>query len=419
MRIPVEYHIALKYLLAKRKQTFISIITFISVAGVAVGVMALVIVLAVMGGFQRELKDRILGATAHIHVTSFEGAIDSPAKAIETVRKVPGVAAATPYVFSQVMVSTNAGATGAVLRGIDPETVGDVTRLPRDLRMGRLSDLARRTKGDLPGAILGKELAANLGAGLGDVVEILIPNGAITPLGAFPRAERFRVAGIFESGMFEYDSSFVYTDLVETAKMLGLDGRITGIEVRVHDVYAAAKISKEIRVALSPGVANGEIGDYYAKDWMQSNKNLFSALELEKTVMFIILVLIVMVAAFNIISTLIMVVMEKTRDIAILMTMGATRRTIRRIFAFEGLAIGLAGTAIGIGLGVLLCVLLKKYQFIKLPSDVYYIATLPVDLDPMTLLLVAGSSVLICFLATLYPSAQAAKIRPAEAIRYE
>ncbi|MBI5419419.1 MAG: lipoprotein-releasing ABC transporter permease subunit [Deltaproteobacteria bacterium] len=411
MRLPVEYYIALKYLLAKRKQTFISIITIISVAGVTVGVMALIIVLAVMSGFEKELKDRILGATAHVHVTSLEGSISDPFPLARRIKAIQGVAGTSPYVFSQMMISSGTASAGGVLRGVDAATVGDVTRLPRDIRSGSLEALSPKSDSVLPGAVLGKELAGNLGVSIGDVVEILVPGGNVTPLGSFPRVKRFRVGGISESGMYEYDATFAYVSMEEAGGMLGMDGRATGIEVKVDDVYAAARMAALIR---------SELGyPYWAKDWMQTNRNLFAALRLEKVVMFIILVLIVMVAAFNIISTLIMVVMEKTRDIAVLMTMGATKKTIRRVFALEGLLIGVAGTALGTSLGGILCHLLRRYQFIRLPSDVYYISTLPVSLEPWNILLVSGSSVLICFVATLYPSMQAARIEPAEAIRYE
>jgi lipoprotein-releasing system permease protein len=411
LRLPVEFYIARKYLLAKRKQTFISIITFISIGGVTVGVTALIIVLAVMSGFERELKDRILGSTAHAHVTSLNGSIEKPFAAAEKVRKVEGVVAASPYIFTQMMIASGSGAVGGVLRGVDTATIGDVTRLRSDIRVGRLEDLHRRTEDGLPGVILGKELAGNLAVGLGDVIEILVPGGTITPLGAFPKTARFRVVGVSESGMYEYDATFAYVAFEEAGRLLGMDGRATGVEVRVKDIYAAADVSQRIRSALGY--------PFWAKDWMQSNRNLFSALKLEKVVMFVILVLIVMVAAFNIISTLIMVVMEKTKDIAILMTLGATRRTIRRIFAIEGLIIGVAGTSVGTALGALLCTLLQRYRFIRLPSDVYYISTLPVSLDGATILLVVASSILICFLATVYPAVQASRVEPAEAIRYE
>lgn len=411
MALPVEYFIGLKYLLAKRKQTFISIITAISISGVAVGVMALIIVLAVMNGFEREVKDRILGATAHVHVTSLEGSVADPFALARRVDAMDGVIAASPYLFSQVMISSGTASTGAILRGVDIPTIGKVTRLPRDIRKGKLEDLAKKTASGLPGIILGKELAANLGVSPGDLVEILVPGGNITPMGAFPGIARFRVAGISESGMYEYDSSFTYVSLEEAGRLMGMEGRATGVEVKVGDIYQAGRIATRIREELGY--------PYWAKDWMQSNRNLFSALKLEKVVMFIILVLIVMVAAFNIISTLIMVVMDKTRDIAVLMTLGATRKMVRKIFALEGLLIGLAGTVAGSILGTLLCYLLRRYEFIRLPSDVYYISTLPVDLSPEILILVGASSILICFLATLYPSRQASLIDPAEAIRYE
>jgi lipoprotein-releasing system permease protein len=310
-----------------------------------------------------------------------------------------------------MMISSGVAASGGVLRGVDVDTIGEVTRLPRDIRRGSIEALRRKDPAGLPGILLGKELAGNLGVSIGDVVEILVPGGNVTPLGTFPRVTRFRVGGISESGMYEYDATFAYVSLPEAGRLMGMDERGTGIEVKVQDIYSAGKVAARIRSSLGY--------PFWAKDWMQSNRNLFSALKLEKVVMFIILVLIVMVAAFNIISTLIMVVMEKTRDIAVLMTMGATRKTIRRVFALEGLIIGIVGTGLGTALGAGLCDLLRRYQFIRLPSDVYYISTLPVLLDPANILLVSGSSVLICFLATLYPSGQAARIDPAEAIRYE
>ncbi|MGE5663521.1 MAG: lipoprotein-releasing ABC transporter permease subunit [Deltaproteobacteria bacterium] len=411
MRLPVEYYIGLKYLLAKRKQTFISIITVISVAGVSVGVMALIIVLAVMSGFEKELKTRILGATAHVQVISLDGSIGDPFPLAERVRGMQGVAAASPYVFSQVMISSGTAASGGVVRGVDPATAGDVTRIAQDIRPGSLGNLAVKAAGGLPGTILGRELAKHLDVTVGDVVEIMVPGGNLTPLGAFPRVVRYRVVGFAESGMYEFDSTFAYVSFDEAGRLMGMEGRATGIEIRVNDIYAAGDVAARIRSALGY--------PYWAKDWAQTNRNLFSALKLEKTVMFIILVLIVFVAAFNIISTLIMVVMEKTRDIAVLMTLGATRRSIRRIFALEGIAIGVVGTALGTVLGWLLCELLRRYQFIKLPSDVYYISTLPVSLEVANFLAVGVISILICVVATLYPARQASRVDPAEAIRYE
>lgn len=411
MRVPIELHVAMKYLLAKRKQTFISIISCISVGGVAIGVMALIIVLAVMSGFEKELKSRILGATAHVDVTSLEGSIVNPSLIAEAVRKTDGVVSASPYVISQMMISSGVGSVGGVFRGVDIETSGGAAKLADDLRSGKIEDLRRPENGGLPGIILGKELAASLAVRDGDIVEVLVPGGSITPLGAFPKTARFRVTGTSESGMYEFDATFAYILFEEAGLLLGIPGRATGIEVKVKDIYAAAEIAGRLRSTLGY--------PYWAKDWMQKNRNLFSALKLEKIAMFIILVLIVMVAAFNIISTLIMVVMEKTKDIAILMSLGATRGTIRRIFALEGFIIGVAGTLLGAVLGGILCYILRKYEFIHLPSDIYYITTLPVNLELGTVLLIVVSSITICFLATVYPASQASRVDPAEAIRYE
>jgi lipoprotein-releasing system permease protein len=411
VKLPVEYYVALKYLLAKRKQTFISIITVISVAGVAVGVMALILVIGVMSGFERELKDRILGATAHVHVTSLEGSLPDPRSLEKRVRSIPGVVGASPYVFTQMMISSGTAQAGGVLRGVDIGTVGDVTGLPRDIRMGSLEGLKAPTAEGLPGVILGKELAGNLGTTVGDIVEVLVPGGSVTPMGAFPRVKRFRVTGIMESGMYEYDSTFAYVDIGEAAALLGMEGRASGIEVKVDDIYEANRTAARIRSTLGY--------PFWAKDWMQTNKNLFSALWLEKVVMSVILVLIILVAAFNIISTLIMVVMEKTRDIAIMMTMGATRKSIRRIFALDGILIGVAGTVTGASVAAFLTFLQRKFQIVRLSSEVYYISTLPISFEAGNVLLICVCSVMICFLATLYPAGQAARVDPAEAIRYE
>src|SRR5512145_1007577 len=373
--------------------------------------MALIIVLAVMSGFEKELKNRILGATAHVQVISLDGSIGDPFPLADRIVGVQGVAAASPYVFSQVMISSGTAASGGVLRGVDPATAGNVTRLAQDIRPGSLGSLAAKAAGGLPAAILGRELAKHLEVTVGDVVEIMVPGGNLTPLGAFPRVVRYRVVGFAESGMYEFDSTFAYVSFEEAGRLMGIAGRATGIEVRVNDIYAAGEVAGRIKETLG--------FPYWAKDWAQTNRNLFSALKLEKTVMFIILVLIVFVAAFNIISTLIMVVMEKTRDIAVLMTLGATRRSVRRIFALEGIIIGVVGTVIGTILGWLLCELLRRYQFIHLPSDVYYISTLPVSLEAANFLAVGVISILICVVATLYPARQASQVDPAEAIRYE
>ena len=411
-----ELFICLRYLKAKRKQTFISLITLISIGGVMVGVTALIVVLAVMNGFKEDLRDKILGVTSHVVISRFDGPMAGYRDVTGEVEKIPGVTAATPFIYSQVLISSGQAVSGAVLRGFDPETAGKVISLPRNLRGVDLEEFGRGEEPPdqqgLPPIILGSELAKNLGVARGDALTVISPLGRLTPLGQVPRSQVFRVAGIFESGMYEYDSSLAYVPLATAQSFLGLDDKVTGIELRVEDIYQAD------RIARSAGKLLGGF-PFWSRDWMSMNRNLFSALKLEKIVMFIILTLIILVAAFNIISTLIMVVMEKTRDIAILKSMGARNQSIMAIFVIEGLVIGLVGTLLGLAGGFGLCKLLATYQFVQLPRDVYYISTLPVKLDALDVTLTALAAIVISLIATLYPAWQASRLEPAEAIRYE
>ena len=409
-----ELFIGLRYLKAKRKQTFVSLITIISIAGVTVGVTALIVVLAVMNGFKEDLRVKILGVTSHVVISRFEGNIANYEQVEAKVEKVSGVVAATPFIYTQVMISSGQAISGVVLRGIDPKTAGKVINLTKNLRVGSLKDLAAedRLSGGTPGIILGNELARNLGVSQGEPVTVISPLGRLTPLGQVPRSQTFRVTGIFDSGMYEYDSTLAYVSLSAAQRFLGIGDRVTGIEVRVSDIYEADRLAKAISKVLGGY-------PYWSRDWMRMNKNLFSALKLEKIVMFIILTLIILVAAFNIVGTLTMVVLEKTRDIAILKSMGATSRSIMKIFMIEGAIIGLVGTILGLLGGFALCALLATYKFVELPQDVYYISTLPVKMDPVDVALIAVAAMVISLAATLYPAWQASRLDPAEAIRYE
>jgi lipoprotein-releasing system permease protein len=424
--MPYELFIGLRYLKAKRKATFISIITVISTAGVALGVMALIIVLAVMTGFEEDLKEKILGTNAHIVVLKSNGGIADYAGLLEKLKGVEGVVAATPFIYNQVMLSTGKNVSGVVLRGVETKTDTQVTNLSKAMIEGKLAELDKPVPSPLagsdpakPGVIIGKELAKHLNLYLGDTVSVISPLGHITPLGMIPKMKQFRVAGIFNTGMFEYDSTLAYVALGEAQSFLGMDDTVTGIQLKVADVYKTGEIARKI---------NRELGfPYYARDWMQMNKNILFALKTEKMVMFIILTLIVLVAAFGIASTLFMVVMEKTKDIAILKSMGATGGSIMRIFVLEGLIIGVIGTVIGVLGGLLVALNLEPIVgfiqrltgFELFSKDVYYLDRFPSLVIPGDVLLISITAVLISFVATLYPSWQASRMAPAEALRYE
>jgi lipoprotein-releasing system permease protein len=424
--MPYELFVGLRYLKAKRKSTFISIITVISTAGVALGVMALIVVLAVMTGFEEDLTEKILGTNAHIVVLKSNGEMADYKELMGKLKGLGGVTAATPFIYNQVMLSTGRNVSGVVLRGIETKSDIQVTNLSRSMIEGKLSDLDKGpaapvagSEPPLPGVVIGKELAGHLNLYLGDTVNVISPLGNITPLGMIPKMKRYRVTGIFNTGMFEYDSTLAYVALGEAQSFLGMGDTVTGIQLKVTDVYKTGDIVRNI---------NRNIGfPYYARDWMQMNKNILFALKTEKMVMFIILTLIVLVAAFGIASTLFMVVMEKTKDIAILKSMGATGNSIMRIFVLEGLIIGVTGTLVGVMGGLLVALNLEPivgfvqrvtgFEFFS--KDVYYLDRFPSLVIPGDVLLISVTAVIISFLATLYPSWQASRMAPAEALRYE
>jgi len=405
-----ELFLSIRYLRAKRKQAFISVITVISVLGVMIGVMALVVVLSVMNGFRADLMSKILGVKSHLLVLNYKGAFNDYKRVAGRVGQVEGVVATTPFIHSQVMVNRSGNVSGAILRGIQPETVGSVLSIEPMIKEGSLSSLESRWDG-LPTIIIGNELSKQLGAYPGDVLNMISPEGKLTPLGRVPNSQKCKVTAVFDSGMYEYDASMVFVSLKEAQAFLGFGDRVNGLEVRVKDVYKSDKVGIKIQNALG--------SPYWTKDWKVMNRSLFSALKLEKFAMFVILTMIVLVGALNIISTLVMVVMEKTRDVAILRAMGASAKSILTIFMVQGLLVGLVGTLAGLASGLGICHLLARYKFISLPSDVYYITTLPVRVEFWDVCLVSLSAVVISFLATIYPSWHASKLNPVEAIRYE
>jgi lipoprotein-releasing system permease protein len=414
---PYELFIGLRYLRAKRRRRTVSLNTFISIGGVTLGVAALIATLAVMTGFKEDLRDKILGTNAHVIITDrMHSSIKDYAKVVAEAQKFPHVVAATPFIFNQVLLSSDAGVYGVVLRGIDPKSEPRVTDIKKNIIDGSLEALERKipSKSDknesiLPGIIIGKELAGRLGLLVGDKLNVMSPVGTMGPLGIIPKIRRFQVAGIFDAGMYEYDSTLAYVSLTAAQDFFNMGDVVTGVEVKVDDIFIADQVATEME---------GKLGfPYGARDWMKLNRNLFSALKLEKIMMFIILVLIILVASFNIVSTLTMIVVEKNREIAILKAMGANRKKVMRIFMVDGLIIGLVGTIIGIPLGYAACEILQR--FYTLPSDIYYISHLPVKIRGLDVLLVSLSAVIISFLATLYPSWQAARLNPSEALRYE
>jgi lipoprotein-releasing system permease protein len=411
--MPFEYFIGGRYLRAKQKQAFISLITILSTAGVMVGVMALIVVIAVMSGFEADLKSRILGGQAHVVIMRQGGAFDDYQRVVKYAESVDGVIAAAPVVYEQVMLRSPHGVSGAMLRGIDPQSAGRVIKTLENISFPPAASPGR-TDGNhsaAPGIVLGRELARNLGVVKGDSVYLISPRGMLSPIGHVPAMKQFEVTGYFESGMYDFDGSFAYIRLTDAQRLLRMGDAVSAVEVRITDIYGAREIADKI--------VSGLGFPYWAWDWIRKNQNLFTALKLEKTAMFIILTLIILVAAFNIASTLIMMVMGKTRDIAILKAMGATNKSIRKIFVFKGMIIGVVGTGLGVLAGSLLCALLKRYSIVELTGDIYYFTTkLPVRLEMIDVLIIVCAAQVICFFATLYPARQAARLDPVEAIRY-
>jgi len=423
-----ELRISWRHLCSRKSQKFISLITFISMGGVALGVMALIVVIAVMTGFGQNLRDKILGTNSHIVVTqALSNGMEDYGSVLEKIKSVPQVKDAAPFILKQVMLTFGQRSSGVVIRGIDPEREGNISDLQENLTEGKLIYLDHAPQSaagqeagiQRKGIILGKELARSLGVYTGDILGIMSPSVRMTPLGIIPKIKMVEVVGIFESKMYEYDANLAFISLSSAQSLFAMKDRVTGIEIKVDDIDAAGQIAVAIRDKLGH--------PYFARDWMQMNRNLFSALKVEKVTMFIILILIILVAAFNIISTLFMVVMDKAKDIAILKSMGATRASIMQIFSMQGLIIGVCGTALGCIAGFTIVPNLNEivgfiewlFEFKAFPEDVYYLDELPSQIQWFDSFLIIVFSIAICFLASLYPAWRASRLDPVDGLRYE
>jgi lipoprotein-releasing system permease protein len=413
MDIPFELHIAVRYLLANRKQALISIISAVSTVGVTVGVMATIIALAVMTGLQQTLRDRILGSQPHIYV-SRPGGIEEYRADIEKLRAMPHVTGVAPAMLGRALISASRGDEFITVKGVDPALEPTVTDIAKTMQAGSLASLAPApVSADgvaLDGVVLGKDLAQTLGVSTGDSIFLTTPEGRLSPLGYNPSRRRLRVAGIFSLGLFEFDSTYGFISL-DLARRIFDRPNPDYVQLKVDDIYAAPVIARDVERRL---------GDkYLVQDWGQLNKPLFSALTLEKLAVSMAIGLIVMVAALNIVASLILLVMEKHRDIAILKTMGASARSVTTIFMAQGLLIGAIGTGVGSVLGLVVAYICNRYELIRVPTDVYQISYMPFIVLGADFAIVVTMAVLICFVATIYPSRQAARLDPATALRYE
>lgn len=407
-----ETFVGLRYLKSKHRNYYISLITVIAIVGVMFGVAALVVVLSVTSGFQEEFRDKVLGTNAHAVVSKFSTDFREYEEIAGVVRGVPGVVGAAPFTLNEVMVYAASGLAGTMLKGVDPDRVGGVLSLDRYLVDGTLAGLkgGRAPGQPLPGILLGVELAEKLRARVGDTIDVVAPQGASAAPGAPPLTRGFRVAGIFRSGLYEFDSHLAYIEIQESQRLLGTD-TVLGVEVKVEKPGEVSTTARAIQEALAKR-------PFVVRTWEETNKPLFAALGTQRLVLTVILTAIILVASLNIVCTLILVVLEKAREIAILKAMGATDGGVMRIFIIEGMVIGLAGTLLGVLAGYLICIGIERFG-IGLDPKIYFISSLPVRMSSLEFVLVAAAALAICFFATLYPSYKAARVNPVDGLRWE
>jgi len=408
-----ELMIARRYLRARQKTGFINVITYISILGVTIGVAALIIVLSVMNGFESEVRSRIIGFDTHIRLRTYhDQGMENPQQVMDQIRSIPHIVGMSPYVLDKGMLQNNDRSDGVILRGADPSTVNQVSDLQKNILYGKLElgDVSTSDGGKAPGIVVGRYLAERLFLELGQTVVVISPTG-VHSLFQMPPVKQFVVTGFFETGMYEYDNAYAYISVQSAQQLFQMGKKVTGIEIRLDDLYKAKTVVEKIDEKLG--------FPYFPLTWFDMRKNLFSWMQLEKWAMFIILSLIVLVAAFNIISTIIMVVMEKTKEIGILKSMGATSKSITRIFLYEGMVVGVVGTVVGLLIGYGLCWTQSKYHFLSLPGDVYFINKLPIRMEILDFVFVGVAAILICLLASVYPAKRASSLIPVEAIRYE
>jgi lipoprotein-releasing system permease protein len=408
---PFELMIALRYLTAKRKQAVIAVISLIGVLGIAAGVAVLVIALALVNGFNQDIQNKLLAGTAHINLLRKNGAgIENYREVLERVARLPGIRAVAPTAYKNVLITGYGNASGLILKGVDLDAPRDANEIWSTIVEGKVESLAE-SEGPVGSLILGRIVADQVGLKVGDYLTVLSPEGRLTPMGMAPRQARFRVVGIFHSGLYEYDSSWGYVRLGDLNRLMGTENPVEVLQMKVGDIYAVKEISRRILGAVGP--------EYGTTDWQELNQPVFAALRMQRLIIVIVITLMIFIAALNIITTLVMMVIEKTKDISILMTMGAEPRSIMKIFMLQGLLVGLIGTVIGLAVGVILCRVADKYQLIQLPEMLFSISHAPFKPRIFDAALVALIAILISFVATIYPARSAARLNPVEGLRYE